>query len=119
MKARICDSHTTGRVYIKSDGTPWRPIIHIRDITASILSVLEAPREMIHNEIFNVDRANENYRISELAQIVVETAPGCHTDYALDGVPDRSCYRMNCDKINRLLPGFRPQWTARKGAQEL
>ena len=119
MKARICNSHTTGRVYIKSDGTPWRPIIHIRDITTSILSVLEAPREMIHNEIFNVGRANENYRISELAQIVVETVPGCHTDYAPDGGPVRRCYRMNCDKIYRLLPGFRPQGTARKGAQEL
>ena len=112
-------AYTTGRVYIKSDGTPWRPIIHIRDITASILSALEAPREAIHNEIFNVGRAEENYHISELAQIVVETVPGSHVEYAPDGGPDKRCYRINCEKICRLLPGFCPQWTARKGAQEL
>lgn len=110
---------TTGRVYIKSDGTPWRPIIHIRDITAAILAVLEAPKEAIHNEIFNVGRAEENYRISELAQIVTETVPGCRVEYAPDGGPDKRCYRINCGKIYRLLPSFHPQWTARKGAQEL
>src|SRR5271156_223795 len=115
----VVGAYTTGRIYIKSDGTPWRPIIHIRDITASILSVLEAPREAIHNEVFNVGRAEENYRISELAQIVVETVPGSHVEYAADGGPDKRCYRINCDKIYRLLPSFRPQWTARKGAQEL
>lgn len=112
-------AYTTGRVYIKSDGTPWRPIIHIRDIIAAVLSALEAPREAIHNQTFNVGRAEENYRISELAQIVVETVPGSRVEYAPDGGPDKRCYRINCDKIYRLLPSFRPQWTARKGAQEL
>jgi nucleoside-diphosphate-sugar epimerase len=112
-------AHTTGRVYIKSDGTPWRPIVHIRDITAAILSVLEAPRELIHNETFNVGQTNENYRIRDLANIVMETVPGCRVEYAPDGGPDKRCYRINCDKIGRTLPGFRPQWTARKGAQEL
>lgn len=112
-------AYTTGRIYIKSDGTPWRPIIHIRDITAAIISVLEAPKEAIHNEIFNVGRAEENYRISELAQIVGETVPGCRVEYAPGGGPDKRCYRINCDKIYRVLSGFRPQWTARKGAQEL
>jgi nucleoside-diphosphate-sugar epimerase len=112
-------AYTTGRVYIKSDGTPWRPIIHIRDIIASVVSVLEAPREAIHNQIFNVGRAEENYRISELARIVVETVPGSRVEYAPGGGPDKRCYRINCDKIYRQLPGFRPQWTARKGAQEL
>ena len=112
-------AYTTGRVYIKSDGTPWRPIIHIRDIIAAILAVLKAPQEAIHNETFNVGRTEENYRISELAAIVVETVPGSHVEYALDGGPDKRCYRINCDKIRRVLPGFRPQWTARQGAQEL
>jgi hypothetical protein len=74
---------------------------------------------MIHTEIFNLGRADENYRISELAQVVVKTAPGCHIEYAADGGPDRRSYRMNCDKIYRLQPDFRPQWKARKGAQEL
>jgi nucleoside-diphosphate-sugar epimerase len=110
---------TTGRVYIKSDGTPWRPIVHIRDITAAVLAVLEAPREAVHNEIFNVGQTEENYRIRELADIVAQTVPGCRVEYAPDGGPDRRCYRINCDKIQRRLPAFRPQWTARQGAKEL
>lgn len=112
-------AYTTGRVYIKSDGTPWRPIIHIRDITAAMISALEAPREAVHNQVFNVGRSEENYRIRELADIVAETVPGCRIEYAPDGGPDKRCYRINCDKIVRTLPSFRPQWTARKGAQEL
>ena len=112
-------AHTTGRILVKSDGTPWRPIIHIRDITAAILSVLEAPLDLIHNEVFNVGRTEENYRISQLAEIVAETVPGCRVEYASDGGPDLRCYRINCDKLRRVLPSFEPQWTARRGAQEL
>ena len=112
-------AHTTGRVYIKSDGTPWRPIVHIRDIIGAMLCVLEAPREVIHNETFNVGQTEENFRIRELAAIVSETVPGCRVEYAADGGPDKRCYRVNCEKIRRVLPAFQPQWTARKGAQEL
>jgi len=112
-------AYTTGRVYIKSDGTPWRPIAHIRDITAAMLAVLEAPRDAVHNETFNVGQSEENYRISELAAIVAETVPGCRVEYAPDGGPDKRCYRVSCEKIRRALPGYRPQWTARRGAQEL
>jgi nucleoside-diphosphate-sugar epimerase len=112
-------AYTTGRIYIKSDGTPWRPIIHIRDIIAAMLSVLEAPRDAIHNEIFNVGRTEENYRVRDLAAIVAEIVPGCRVEYAPDGGPDIRCYRINCDKFRRALPGFQPVWTARKGAQEL
>jgi nucleoside-diphosphate-sugar epimerase len=112
-------AHTTGRVYIKSDGTPWRPIVHIRDIIAAVVAVLEAPQEAIHNQVFNVGRTEENYRISELAEIVAETVPGCKVEYAPGGGPDKRCYRVNCEKIRTILPGFNPQWTARKGAQEL
>jgi nucleoside-diphosphate-sugar epimerase len=112
-------AYTTGRVYIKSDGTPWRPIVHIRDITAAILSVLEAPREAIHNETFNVGQTQENYRIRDLAAIVAETVPNCRVEYAPNGGPDTRCYRINCDKIHRVLPSFHPQWSARDGAAEL
>ena len=115
----VASAYTTGKVYIKSDGTPWRPIVHIRDIIAAIVSVLEAPADAIHNETFNVGRTEENYRISELADIVAETVPGCHIEYAAGGGPDKRCYRVSCDKIRRVLPNFRPQWNARKGAQEL
>src|SRR5262249_2976477 len=103
----------------KSDGTPWRPIVHIRDIIAAVLSVLDAPTQLVHNEIFNVGQTEENYRINELAEIVAETVSGCRIEYASGGGPDKRCYRVNCDKIRRVLPSFHPQWTARKGAQEL
>jgi nucleoside-diphosphate-sugar epimerase len=115
----VASALTTGRVLIKSDGTPWRPIVHIRDIIAAIVSVLDAPKALIHNETFNVGQTNENFRISELADIVVQTVPGSRVDYAPGGGPDKRCYRVNCEKIRRVLPSFRPQWTARQGAQEL
>ena len=81
--------------------------------------MLEAPRSVIHNETFNVGRTDENYRIRELADIVSEMVPACRVEYALGGGPDKRCYRVTCEKIRRMLPGFHPQWTARKGAQEL
>ena len=115
----VASAYATGRVYIKSDGTPWRPIVHIRDIIAGVLSILAAPREAIHNETFNVGQTEENYRISQLADIVAEAVPGCQIEYAAGGGPDKRCYRVSCDKIRRILPSFRPQWTARTGAQEL
>jgi len=115
----VASACTTGRILIKSDGTPWRPIVHIRDIIAAIVAVLEAPLEIIHNETFNVGLTEENYRIWELADIVTETVPGCRVEYAPGGGPDKRCYRVTCDKIKRVLPTFRPNWTARKGAQEL
>lgn len=112
-------AYTKRQVYIKSDGTPWRPIVHIRDIIAAVVSVLAAPRELVHNQVFNVGRTEENYRISELATIVAETVPGCQIEFAPGGGPDKRCYRVNCDKIRRILPSFKPQWTARMGAKEL
>lgn len=115
----VAAAFTTGRVYIKSDGTPWRPIVHIRDIIAAMLAVLDAPPQAVHNETFNVGLTEENYRIRDLAAIVAETVPGCRIEYAADGGPDKRCYRVNCDKIRRVLPNFRPQWNARKGAREL
>jgi nucleoside-diphosphate-sugar epimerase len=115
----VASAYTTGRVYIKSDGSPWRPIVHIRDIIAAVLAVLEAPPEVIHNQTFNVGQSTENYRIRELAAMVALTVPGSRVEYAPDGGPDKRCYRINCDKISRMLPNFRPQWTAHRGAQEL
>lgn len=115
----VASAYTSGRIYVKSDGTPWRPIVHIRDISAAAVAVLQAPKEAIHNEVFNVGRTDENYRISELAGIVSETVPGCRVEYALGGGPDKRCYRITCDKFLRAVPVFKAQWTAREGAQEL
>src|SRR6185312_6545555 len=110
---------TTGKIFIKSDGTPWRPIVHIRDIIAAIIAVLEAPKEAVHNQTFNVGLTEQNYRISELAEIVRQVVPGSRVEYAAGGGPDKRCYRVTCEKIRRVLPNFRPQWNARKGALEL
>ncbi len=112
-------AYTTGLVYLKSDGTPWRPIVHIADIARAFIAVLEAPRELIHNEAFNVGRNEDNYRIRDLAQIVYETVPGCRIQFAEGAQPDKRNYRVDCSKIRRVLPDFQPAWDARKGAQEL
>jgi nucleoside-diphosphate-sugar epimerase len=112
-------AYTTGRVYIKSDGTPWRPLIHIRDIIGAMISVLDAPRDAVHNQIFNVGRTEENYRVRDLAAIVAEVVPGCRIDYAPDVGPDLRCYRIDCGKFRQAIPGFQPAWNARKGAEEL
>lgn len=112
-------AYSTGKVLIKSDGTPWRPIIHIEDISRAFIAALNAPREVIHNQAFNVGRNDQNYRIRDLADIVKETVPGCEIEYAQDAGPDKRTYRVDFSKIARALPEFRPQWDARKGAQEL
>jgi nucleoside-diphosphate-sugar epimerase len=110
---------STGSVYIKSDGTPWRPLVHIEDISRAFLAVLEAPRDVIHDQAFNVGRTQENYRIREVADLVEEIVEGSKVTYASDGGPDKRCYRVNCDKIERMLPGFQPDWTVRRGVEEL
>lgn len=115
----VAAAYTSGKILIKSDGTPWRPIVHIRDIIGAMVCVLDAPRETVHNQTFNVGHSDENYRISELADIVKETVPGCEVEYAAGGGPDKRCYKVSCEKIRRILPGFQSHWTARKGAQEL
>lgn len=110
---------TTGLVYLKSDGSPWRPIVHIEDISNAFIAVLQAPREIIHNQAFNVGINAENYRIRDLAEIVRETVPGCRVEYAPDAEPDKRTYRVDFSKIHDLLPEFQPRWNARKGAREL
>jgi nucleoside-diphosphate-sugar epimerase len=112
-------AYTTGKVLIKSDGTAWRPIVHIEDIARAFLAVLQAPTNVVHNQAFNVGVNAENYRIRELATIVQETVPGCEIEYAADGEPDKRTYRVDFSKIHQWLPEFQPQWTARRGAQEL
>jgi nucleoside-diphosphate-sugar epimerase len=112
-------AHASGRIYMKSDGTPWRPIVHIADISRAFITVLKAPMDLVNGEAFNVGRSDENYQIRELAEIVNETVPGCKIEYARDGSPDTRCYRVDFSKINRVLPDFKPQWTARKGAKEI
>ncbi|HJQ97992.1 MAG TPA: NAD(P)-dependent oxidoreductase [Candidatus Polarisedimenticolaceae bacterium] len=109
----------TGEVLIQSDGTPWRPLVHIEDIARAFLAVLEAPAEVVHNQAFNVGRSEENYQIKDLADLVQEVVPGCTVRYAEGGGPDPRCYKVDCGKIAQALPSFRPQWTVRRGMEEL
>jgi nucleoside-diphosphate-sugar epimerase len=110
---------TTGRIHLKSDGTPWRPLVHIQDISRAFLAALEAPREAVHNEVFNVGRTEENYQIREIAEIVGETVPDCRIELAEGAGPDTRSYRVDFGKIAERLPAFRPRWTVRDGAREL
>jgi nucleoside-diphosphate-sugar epimerase len=112
-------AYTTEEVLIQSDGSPWRPLVHVQDICRAFLAVMQAPRELIHNQAFNVGRSEENYRIRDIAEMVREVVPGSVVKYAAGGGPDLRCYRVDCGKIARLLPEFRPQWTVRKGIEEL
>jgi nucleoside-diphosphate-sugar epimerase len=112
-------AHTTGEVTIMSDGTPWRPIVHAEDIARAFLAVLGAPREKVHDEAFNVGSSEENYRVSELAEIAQSVVPGSVIRYAEGAGPDPRSYRVNCDKLPGVIPSFRTKWTARAGAAEL
>ena len=109
---------TTGEIRLKSDGSPWRPVVHIEDISRAFLAVLNAPRELIHDRAFNVGTTSENFRIRELAEIVAVTVPDCEVTLAPDASPDTRNYRVNCDRIASEL-GFRATWTARRGARQL
>jgi len=110
---------TTGDVLIQSDGTPWRPLVHVEDISRAFLAVLEAPREAVHNQAFNVGSSQENYQIRDIADMVQEIVPGCSVKYLAGGGPDPRCYRVNCDKLSAHIPGFRAKWSVRGGVQEL
>jgi nucleoside-diphosphate-sugar epimerase len=110
---------TAGKVLLKSDGTPWRPIVHVEDIARAFLAVLAAPPETVAAEALNVGRNDQNYRIREIAEIVKETVPGCEIAFAEGAGPDKRNYRADFSKIGRVLPGFRPEWDARKGARQL
>jgi nucleoside-diphosphate-sugar epimerase len=110
---------TSGRVYLKSDGTPWRPIVHVEDICRAYVAALHAPKEVVYNEAFNVGTTTENYQIKELADMVEEIVPNSRVEYAEDAGPDKRCYRVDCNKIALTLHEFKPQWTARRGIEEL
>jgi nucleoside-diphosphate-sugar epimerase len=109
----------SGIVYLKSDGTPWRPVVHVEDISRAFLAVLDAPRDVIHNKAFNIGSNEENYRILDLAKIVEKTVPGCRIEFAKDAGPDKRCYRVDFGKFFATFPASKPRWTAEAGALQL
>jgi nucleoside-diphosphate-sugar epimerase len=114
-----CWAYTTGEIRILSDGTPWRPIVHVQDIANAFATVLSGPREAIHNQAFNVGINEENYQVRELAAIVQECFPDCKATYGEHSSPDPRSYRVDFSKINQSLPEFKPEWNARRGVEEL
>jgi nucleoside-diphosphate-sugar epimerase len=110
---------TTGEVFLKSDGSPWRPLVHVEDIARAFLAVLEAAREAVHAKAFNVGVTTENYRIRDVAAQVEELVPGSRIVFARDAGPDRRNYRVDCDKLAHAIPDFRAEWTVRRGIDEL
>lgn len=110
---------TTQQVYLKSDGSPWRPIVHVEDIALAYIAVLEADIELVHNQAFNVGQTTENYQIREIANLVQAIVPKCRIEYAPDAGPDTRCYRVDCNYIGRRVHAFKPQWTVRRGIEQL
>ena len=110
---------TTGRIMLKSDGSAWRPIVHIEDISRAFLAALEAPAEAVFNQAFNVGQTAHNYRIRDIANIVAEVVPDCRVEFASGAAPDKRSYRVSFEKIERTLPAFRPRWDAKGGARQL
>jgi nucleoside-diphosphate-sugar epimerase len=110
---------TTGEVLIKSDGSPWRPLVHIEDISRAFLAVLHAPLERVHGQAFNVGRADGNYQVREVAEMVREAVPGSRIRFAESAAPDLRNYRVDCGKILSALPEYRPVWTLQRGIEEL
>jgi nucleoside-diphosphate-sugar epimerase len=111
-------AHTTGAVRLKSDGTPWRPILHIRDIAQAFLLAAAAPHDVVGGRAFNVVATAENYQVRDLARIVADTLPGCAVEIAPDASPDVRNYRVRGDRFAEAV-GFEPAWDARRGAAEL
>jgi nucleoside-diphosphate-sugar epimerase len=110
---------STGKVLMKSDGSPWRPLVHIEDISLAFIAAVEAPREAVHLEAFNIGRTQENYRVREVAEIVADVVPGTELAFAENAGPDKRNYRVDCDKAADVLPGFEPTWTVRAGVEQL
>jgi nucleoside-diphosphate-sugar epimerase len=110
---------TTGNVMLKSDGTPWRPLVHIEDISRAFVATLSAEKEVVHNRAFNVGMPGENFRVREIAETVRDAVPNSTVTFADGASPDTRNYRVDCTRLPRLVPSYKPQWTVKKGAQEL
>jgi nucleoside-diphosphate-sugar epimerase len=109
---------TTKEIRMTSDGTPWRPLVHALDICQAVTAVLEAPRDAVHNEVFNIGETAHNYRVREIAEIVTEVFPGCRLTFGPASADNRS-YRVSFEKFRRHLPEFKCAWGARRGTRQL
>ena len=104
---------TTSKIHLKSDGTPWRPVVHIEDISRAFIAVLHSPPEVVHNKAFNIGRNEENYQIRELADFVKMTVPGCDIEFGEGAGPDKRSYRVDFGKYEKTFPDHRLRWDAK------
>jgi nucleoside-diphosphate-sugar epimerase len=112
-------AYTTKQIYLKSDGSAWRPLVHIRDIAHAFIKILEAPLEIIHNQVFNIGNTSENYKVINLVEEIIKVIPDAEVKFAQGASADTRSYRVNCDKIQRLIPEYKPVWDVPKGIEEL
>jgi nucleoside-diphosphate-sugar epimerase len=112
-------AYTTGSVLLKSDGTAWRPIVHVEDMSRAFIAALKSPCDLVHNQAFNVGITSENFRVREIAEIVKDTVPGSKLQFADNAEPDKRSYRVDFSKIHHTLTEFKPKWNARLGAKQL
>lgn len=110
---------TTGKIMMKSDGSPWRPLVHIDDVCRAFAAVLGAPLKLVHNKKFNVGVTKDNIQIRDIAKIVAEVVPNCKVEFAQGACADKRCYKVNCDRLPKILPSFQPKWNIRSGAEQL
>jgi nucleoside-diphosphate-sugar epimerase len=114
----VAYAYCTGEVRMQSDGSPWRPLVHIEDISNAFIAILEAPRDVIHNEAFNIGRDEDNHQIRDIARMVERIVPDCSVSFAPGASPDKRSYRVSFAKLRAALPGLEPRWTVEQGVQE-
>lgn len=112
-------AHATGEVLMQSDGSPWRPLVHIEDISRVFLGMMSAPRELVHNEAFNIGADDENYQIRDVARIVGEVVEGARVAFAAGAGPDKRSYRVSFAKLAHAFPELRPRWTVRASVEQM
>lgn len=112
-------AYTAGVVKVMSDGTPWRPLVHIEDIGRAALAAATAPREVVHNQAFNIGRSDANYRVREIAEAIHGAFPNARLEITGEAGGDPRSYRVDFGKALNGLPGFTPQWTLAMGVDEI
>lgn len=116
----VASAYTTGKVEIKSDGTPWRPVIHVRDVCSAFISGLEAPVELVANQSFNVGIENGNYTVRNLAEAAQKVVKGSSLTFTGEHGADSRTYKVSFKKILKVLKGYyKPEWDLMRGGREL
>ena len=112
-------AYTTGQIYLKSDGTPWRPLVHVDDISRAFVAILDSPAAAVSNQAFNIGITEENFQIRQVAEIIEGIVPDCRVEFAAEASADKRNYRVRCEKVREMVPSFQPQETVVSGVKQL